>query len=65
MKPHQQRVLDEHKELLMKYIALTDFLFNPKGLGLLGDYELDLLQRQRRIMKQYLDVLAEHIGTFS
>lgn len=63
MQPHQQRVVDEKKELDTKWLALTAFttsdIFNS-----LSEYERGLLRDQAAVMKTYSDILAERITTF-
>jgi hypothetical protein len=63
MKPHEQRVLDEHKELSEKIGKLSYFLTTPQF------YELPLVQRhllieQEKAMNQYVDILEIRISMF-
>ena len=62
--PHQQRVVAERDELLIKCNALGRFiLFNP-AFSFLSKSEQDLLRKQRAIMEQYLDTLEARITAF-
>jgi CHASE3 domain sensor protein len=62
MKPYQQRVVDEKKELDQKIEKLTSFLKEPQTKCLI---ELERLQRQLVIMHQYSEVLGERIEHFN
>lgn len=61
--PHQQRVLDERKELATKAAALSEFRKTDiyKSLGV---DEQRRLSRQIGIMDLYVDVLDERIEAF-
>ncbi len=64
MKPHQQRVVDEMKELNIKRDKLTEFI---KGdlFKTLDDGEQSRLNRQLFVMGEYAGILAERIVHFS
>ena len=63
--PHQQRVLDEKRELDERLAKLEAFILdNPIWQTLDGD-EKDRLARQARAMAQYSQVLDERIAAFS
>ena len=62
--PHQQRVVAERDELLIKCNALGRFiLFNPT-FSFLSKSEQDLLRKQSEAMWQYLDILEDRITAF-
>ena len=61
--PHQQRVLDEKKELDEKSSKLNAF-FNTAVFGKLASEEQDRLHRQYELMMQYSAVLSERIAAF-
>ena len=64
MKPHEQRVVEEKKELDIKLDKLTEFM---KGdiYSTVSAYERSRLYRQYSIMREYSAVLAERIVHFS
>jgi hypothetical protein len=61
--PHQQRVLDEKKELDEKSGKLNTF-FNTATFDKLSSEEQDRLHRQYELMVQYSAVLNERIAAF-
>lgn len=62
--PHQQRVIDEAKELSIKLNALDVFIdTNPIFMGL-DEKEQKRLLRQVTFMELYWGVLAERINNF-
>ena len=62
--PHQQRVLDEKRELDERLSKLDAFILdNPLYLQLPGD-EQDRLSRQSKAMAIYSGILAERIACF-
>ena len=63
MPPHQQRVLDEKKELDEKSSKLNTF-FNTAIFGRLSGEEQDRLHRQYELMVQYSAMLDERIAAF-
>lgn len=63
MAPHQQRVVDEKKELYEKRDKLTEFQKGSIFAGLPDD-EKERLMRQTSIMEEYSGVLAERINSF-
>jgi hypothetical protein len=63
MQPHQERVVEEKKELDSKRDKLTEFI-KGKLFDSLPSDEQERLIRQFRIMEQYSDVLAERIVHF-
>ena len=63
MPPHQQRVLDEKKELDEKSGKLNTF-FNTATFDKLSSEEQDRLHRQYELMVQYSAVLNERIAAF-
>lgn len=63
MQPHQQRVVEELKELTEKLGRLSGFLAGGVFVGLPAD-EQRRLRRQLHIMQMYEDVLQERIEHF-
>ena len=63
MQPHQQRVVDEKKELDVKLEKLSAFIQGPIFQTLKSD-EQERLTRQIKLMDQYSGVLAERIEAF-
>lgn len=62
--PHQQRVIDEKKELDTKLIALEAFIDNSAIYAALPQDEKDRLRKQRGFMEGYSIVLTERINAF-
>lgn len=63
MQPHQERVVEELKELNSKRERLGEFL-ETKAAGIVDAEELARLHRQQAIMKDYAEVLEERIRNF-
>jgi hypothetical protein len=63
MQLHQQRVVDEKKELDVKLEKLSAFIQGPIFQTLKSD-EQERLTRQSKLMDQYSGVLAERIEAF-
>ncbi len=63
MQPHQQRVIDEYKELFDRTRKLAEF-FDTKIFTSLDPKEQDRLTRQWQHMQQYGQVLSERISAF-
>lgn len=64
LQPHQQRVVDERKELIVRLQALQAFFDNPIYKQL--DYaEQERLIKQAQAMGMYADVLTERIAVFA
>lgn len=63
--PHQQRVVDEHKELTEKLNKLRDFLKSDfyKGANI-ANSEKQLLSVQADAMGMYSNILAARIELF-
>lgn len=66
MKPHQQRVIQEHDELEARIYRLHEFILlgATKHNVVLPDSEMCRLRMQLRIMELYLAILAERIENF-
>lgn len=64
MQPHQQRVVDESKELNTKFEALNKFISENDTYKKLPDGEKELLVKQSRVMGEYLAILNERIRAF-
>jgi hypothetical protein len=66
MQPHQQRVIDEKKELDDKLERLLAFIGEGNGpiFSTLVAEEQQRLTTQARIMKEYSDILADRINAF-
>ena len=64
LQPHEQRVVDEQKELQVKFDALFGFLKNgqPKFIN---DENWRLLNWQFNSMQIYNDILKQRISLFS
>lgn len=66
LQPHQQRVVEEHRELNEKIDKLGEFIVNKPGVFLqLPWEEQDLLHRQYAAMQAYSDILVERIAGFT
>jgi hypothetical protein len=64
LQPHQQRVIDERKELDDKIKKLGPFILdNPIFLTLETEEQIDL-KSQYEFMNKYLSVLDRRIGRF-
>ena len=61
--PHQQRVLDEKRELDERIKKLSGFFSTPTFHDLQGP-ERSRLSRQRRAMTPYSNILGERIAAF-
>jgi len=64
LKPFQERVVDEKATIDVERIKLDVFLNSPHAQELPVD-ELALLVRQKSVMAEYSDILAERIGNFT
>jgi len=64
MKPHQERVVTEKKELDEKLTKLTAFYDTPTFDGL-DLAEKHRLHRQGQIMSEYSEILGERIAAFA
>jgi len=64
MKPHQQRVVEEQKELSEKLSKLLIFIAQSPVYAALPDNEKERLNRQSKYMALYSDVLVERIKAF-
>ena len=58
---HEQRVMDEHKELFIKISALTKFITSDVFNGL-DEKDKELLRDQKCFMEDYLNVLTARIN---
>lgn len=63
MQAHQQRVVDEKRELADKLTKLNAFIGSKVYIGLPEDEQFRLA-RQAGIMKDYLDILNDRINAF-
>ena len=65
LQPHQQRVVDEHADLLERLRKLRAFIGDEKGLfRQLDDAERHRLMHQEDVMTELATVLAERIAAF-
>ena len=64
MEAYQERVIAEKRELDEKIGKLTIFLDGRTVAQLGGDVSTMQLLRQRRIMREYSEVLGERIAAF-
>ncbi len=62
--PHQQRVVDEAKELFIKIEALTTFFVDNLVFETLPPDEQSRLRRQLIVMIDYHNILEERINAF-
>lgn len=63
LQPHQQRVIEEHRDLTEKLNNLRAFFGTPIFFGL-AEAEQSRLRNQARFMDGYLAVLEERIVAF-
>jgi hypothetical protein len=64
MQAHEQRVVDERKELNKKFTDLCKFIDSSAVFLNLHINERARLNKQRGIMSQYIQVLDERIDAF-
>jgi hypothetical protein len=64
MQPHQERVIEEQRELVEKLGKLKEFM-QTKTYDSLPMVECVRLRRQSLIMDLYVEVLAERIAAFN
>lgn len=64
MRPYQQRVVDEKKELDDKLEKLSKFIDNEDLFFALEIEDQDLLGEQEDLMKRYSEVLQKRIERF-
>ncbi len=62
--PHQQRVVEEAKELMIKIEALANFTINNNIFRSLSENEQSRLRRQLIVMIDYHNILEERIINF-
>ena len=63
--PHQQRVVDEKRELDEKIQKLTAFIYSEKFTSVVKDEdESRRLLQQDELMRQYSRILYERIANF-
>lgn len=62
--PHQQRVIEEKRELDAKATALSNFIGLNKTFGTLDATEQERLREQCEIMWQYSEILGARIAAF-
>ncbi len=63
--PHQQRVVDEKRELDVKLDALRMFIFHNEVFNTLPAEDQQLLRDQRMVMSSYSHILCMRIDRFS
>ncbi len=63
LQPHQQRVVDEKRELDDKLSKLSLFGTTPLFASLPAD-EQGRLNRQQSVMEEYSEILGERIAAF-
>jgi hypothetical protein len=64
MKPHEQRVVDERKELHEKVEKLEAFIRDRSRLSVIEPADANLLIQQFLLMCEYRDVLDQRIARF-
>lgn len=62
--PHQQRVVEEAKELKIKTDALREFILNNKIFFNQTPEEQNRLREQCKYMQLYLEILIDRIDNF-
>jgi hypothetical protein len=62
--PHQQRVVDEKRELGLKIKGLDTFITSNAMFITLSKTEQDLMTAQRAMMKAYSTILSARISLF-
>ena len=62
--PHQQRVIEEKRELDAKATALSNFIGLNKTFEALDATEQERLREQCEIMWQYSEILGARIAAF-
>ena len=62
--PHQQRVLDERKDLVEKQKALSTFIFSNPIYSSLPKEEQNALENQNKVMSAYIGILDDRITRF-
>ena len=62
--PHQQRVLDERKDLVEKQKALSSFILTNPIYSTLSEEEQKSLNNQNIVMIEYIAILNERINRF-
>ncbi len=65
MKPHEQRVVDEQKELSEKLTKLQVFIASSPIFKELDERDQELLEEQQLAMLDYQEILDERISRFS
>lgn len=63
MLPHQERVVQQKRELDEEIAKLKDFLYSGK-FDSVKDSELGIMVRQYSVMKRYSLILGERIAEF-
>ena len=64
MQPHQQRVVDEKKDLDEKLSKLEVFIYESPVFSTLDGNEQYRLRKQSGTMKDYSRILGERIAAF-
>jgi len=64
MQPHQQRVIQEKKQLDEKIQALVKFICSSPVFDSLDENEKNKLRDQRDAMTEYSDILGDRISSF-
>lgn len=64
MQPHEQRVVDEKKELDEKMDKLDKFIQSNPLYGTLAKEDQKLLERQYKAMDTYSYILGQRIAKF-
>jgi hypothetical protein len=63
LQPHEQRVVEEYKELNDRHTKLT-FFTSTHQFHVLQDIDKELLFQQQAIMTKYLAILEQRIARF-
>lgn len=62
--PHQQRVIEEKRELDAKATALSNFIGLNSTFSTIDKIQQDLLREQCEVMWQYSEILGKRIAAF-
>lgn len=62
--PHQQRVIEEKRELDAKATALSNFIDLNSTFSTIDKIQQDLLREQCEVMWQYSEILGKRIAAF-
>lgn len=64
LRPHEQRVVDEHKDLVEKLLKLEQFIAKNPNYARLAREDQTLLRMQLGYMNDYASILISRIARF-